>query len=84
MVSLDDIKLPPHNTEAEKAILGSIFLDNEVLFILDGYYIVPEDFYQKEHQYIYECIKELWTARRTIDVITLSDQLTKRGYIDLV
>jgi replicative DNA helicase len=84
MVSLDDIKLPPHNTEAEKATLGSIFLDNEVLFVLDGYHIVPEDFYQKEHQYIFECVKELWTARRTIDVITLTDQLTKRWYIDLV
>ena len=39
---------------------------------------------QKEHQYIYECIKELWTMRRTIDVITLTDQLSKRGFLDLV
>jgi replicative DNA helicase len=53
MVSLDDIKLPPHNTDAEKAVLGSIFLDNDILFILDGYHIVAEDFYQKEHQYVF-------------------------------
>lgn len=84
MVTVDDIKLPPHNTEAEKAVLGSIFLDNQVLFMLDGYYIAPEDFYQKEHQYIFEWIKDLWTMRRTIDVITLSDQLGKRGFLDIV
>ncbi len=84
MVTVDDIKLPPHNGEAEKAVLGSIFLDNQVIFVYDGYHILPEDFYQKEHQYIYECIKELWTMRRTIDVITLTDQLSKRGFLDLV
>lgn len=78
MVTLDDIKLPPNNIDAEKAVLGSIFLDNEVLFLMDSYHLIPEDFYQKEHQYIFECIKELWIARRTIDVITLTDQLTKR------
>ena len=84
MVSIDDIKLPPHNTDAEKAVIGSILLDNDVLFVCDGYYLAPEDFYQKEHTYIYDCIKDLWLVRRTIDVITLTDQLTKRGYLDLV
>jgi replicative DNA helicase len=84
MVSLDDIKLPPHNTDAEKAVLGSIFLDNDILFILDGYHIVAEDFYQKEHQYVFAWIKDLRTARRTIDVITLTDQLSKNNTLDLV
>lgn len=84
MVTVADIKLPPHNADAEKAVLGSVFLDNQVIFVYDWYYIAPEDFYQKEHQYIYECIKELWVMRRTIDVITLSDQLNKRWFLDLV
>ena len=84
MVSIDDIKLPPHNVEAEKALLGSIFLDNEVLFIADGYFLVPEDFYLKEHQYIFQGIKDLWIMRKTIDVITLSDQFGKNGTVDVV
>lgn len=84
MVTIDDIKLPPHNADAEKALLSSIFLDNEVLFITDGYYLVPEDFYLKEHQYIYQGIKDLWILRKTIDVITLSDQLGKNGTLDIV
>ena len=71
MISIDDIKLPPHNIDAEKAVLSSVFLDNDVVFIADGYHIAPEDFYLKEHQYIYEAIKDLRLLRRTIDVITL-------------
>jgi len=84
MVTLDDIKLPPHNIDAEKAALGSVFIDNETMFILDGYFIVPEDFYLKEHQYLFDAIKDLWGQRRTIDVITVSDQLAKSGKLDLV
>jgi replicative DNA helicase len=84
MVSLDDIKLPPHNIDAEKAVLGSVLIENDTLFVMDGYFLVPEDFYLKEHQYIYGAMKDLWTGRRTIDAITLSDQLTKNGHLDLV
>lgn len=84
MVSIDDIKLPPHNIEAEKAVLGSIFLDNDILFVLDGYHIAADDFYLKEHQYVFQWIKDLWILRRTIDVITLSDQLSKNGHLEIV
>lgn len=84
MVTIDDIKLPPHNSDAEKWVLWSVFLDNDVLFILDWYHLVSEDFYGKEHQYIYDAIKTLWLQRRTIDVITLSDQLAKDGNLDIV
>jgi undecaprenyl-diphosphatase len=48
------------------------------LFVLDGYHIVAEDFYQKEHQYIFDAIKDLWISRRTVDVITISDQLNSK------
>jgi replicative DNA helicase len=47
------------------------------MYILDGAALVNTDFYQKEHQTIMDAIQQLWTARRTIDVVTLSDQLTK-------
>ncbi len=84
MVNLDDIKLPPHNIDAEKAVLWSVFLDNDIVFILDWYHIVAEDFYLKEHQYVFEGIKDLRILRKTIDVITLADQLSKRWYLDIV
>lgn len=44
----------------------------------------PQDFYQKEHQMIFEGIKDLWIARKTIDIVTLSDALVKRQFLDLI
>jgi len=71
MVSLEDIKLPPHNLDAEKAVLGGVLMDNELMYYYDGIELVPEDFYQKEHALIYQAIKELWTGRKTIDALTV-------------
>jgi len=84
MVSLEDIKLPPHNIDAEKWVIGGILMDNETMYYYDGLWLVPEDFYQREHFYIYQAIKKLWAARKTIDVVTLADQLSKDTYLDSI
>lgn len=84
MVNVSDMKLPPHNVEAEKGLLCCILLDNEVMFLCDTLYLAPEDFYQKEHQMIYEIVKDLWGSRKTIDMITLADGLVKNQYFDLI
>ena len=84
MVSLEDIKLPPHNLDAEKGVLCGVFMENELMYVYDGMTLVPEDFYQKEYALIYTAIKELRTARRTIDVVTLSDQLDKNNVLEVV
>ncbi len=84
MVSLEDIKLPPHNIDAEKWTLGGILMDNEMMYYYDGLGLVPEDFYQKEHFYIYRSVKLLWWARKTIDVVTLADQLSKDAVLDAI
>ena len=84
MVSLEDIKLPPHNLDAEKGILCGILMDTELLYICEGINLVPEDFYQREHQSIFKAIKTLWAARKTIDTLTVSDQLSKDSVLDVV
>lgn len=50
----------------------------------DSMHLLPEDFYQKEHQMIFEGMKDLWGSRKTIDIITLGDALVKKQYFDLV
>lgn len=54
------------------------------MYLLDGLQIVPDDFYQKEHGYIFEAMHQLRNNKRTIDVVTVGDQLTKNGHLDLV
>lgn len=84
MVELEDLRLPPHHLEAEKSLLSCVLLDNEVLYLIESVALVPQDFYQKEHQLIFDAIHELWIARKTIDVITLSNQLTKGDHLDVI
>ncbi len=84
MVSLEDIKLPPHNIDAEKGVLCGALMDNELMYYYDGILLTPEDFYQREHAYIYQAIKELRAARKTIDVLTVADQLQKNNLLDVV
>gem|GEM_PF-256680 len=59
-------------------------MENELLYVYDSMALRHEDFYQKEHSFIYEGIKHLWNARRTIDVVTLADQLQKQSVLDVV
>lgn len=84
MVNMEDLKLPPHNLDAEKGVLCWILMDNEIMYFYDWMWFVAEDFYQKEHIFIYKAIKDLWVARKTIDVLTLADQLNKNSVLDIV
>lgn len=84
MVSLENLQSPPHNIEAEKGVIAGALLDNELIYSYDGYAITHLDFYQKEHQHIYESIKILQGKHKTIDAVTLGDQLHKMGVLDLI
>ncbi len=84
MAWIEDIKLPPHNIEAEKWLLCGVFLDNEIMWITDSDKLGSGDFYKKEHWFIYKAMLQLWQDRKNIDVVTVSDQLTKNQEIDYV
>lgn len=77
MVDLEDLKLPPHHIEAEKWILSCVLLENDIMYTTESVQLKPEDFYLKEHQYIFEALVNLRASRKTIDVITLSDMLNQ-------
>lgn len=84
MVSIEDLKLPPHNIEAEKWVLSGVLMDNNILDICDNVSLHAQDFYSKEHQMIYEMITVLKNAHKTIDAVTLSDELAKKDYLDMI
>jgi replicative DNA helicase len=76
-------RLPPQNLEAERGVLGSILLDNDVL-----HDVVPilkvEDFYRDTHQVLYRTIRDLYDLGKAIDFITLVDELTRRDELKAV
>jgi len=62
------VKTPPHDLEAEKALLGSILLNNEILDdVADK--IKTVFFYHKRHQVLYSLMLELWSKSHPIDII---------------
>ena len=84
MVNINDIKLPPNNLEAEKGVLCGALMDSETIWIYEWDRLEPEDFYQKEHQLIYNAIKQIRSDRKTIDTVTIWDQLTKDWNLDII
>ena len=79
-----DYNLPPHNIEAEKWVISWALMDSETVWVYEWDGITPNDFYQKEHAMIYEAISQLWNSKKTIDVVTVSDQLAKNWNLESV
>lgn len=83
-MDITDLKTPPHHIEAEKWVLSSILIDNDCMYVLDWLSIKSRDFYQKEHQLIYDAIMVLWAWRKRVDLITLSNELSKVWFLEIV
>ncbi len=71
-------RVPPHSTEAEQSVLGSLLLDKDLLPDIAGK-LKSEDFYMEQHREIFEAILDLYDQNKPVDLITVSEQLTKRG-----
>jgi replicative DNA helicase len=71
----------PQNMEAERSILGAILLDNNALNpALEK--LKPEDFFHDHHRRIYQQMVDLGEAQQPIDLVTLTDQLQRRGELE--
>lgn len=69
-------KLPPHDLDAERSVLAAALIDPEAM-IKATEVLIPESFYVKAHQLIFEAMVELFEQREPIDVVTLTNQLKK-------
>jgi len=76
-------KIPPHDIEAEQAVLGSMLTDQDA--VVDAIEILkPEDFYRDDNRYIYEAILNLYNKSEPIDIITLKSELISTGKFEAV
>ncbi|NVB81515.1 MAG: replicative DNA helicase [Kofleriaceae bacterium] len=77
-----DRRVLPHNLDAEASILGGIILRNEVLLQLETLEI--EDFYHHQHKVVFEAIRNLEAAAKPIDVVTLENEIDKKGKLEAI
>jgi replicative DNA helicase len=70
--------VPPHSLEAEQSVLGALLIDKTAWDQVADI-VTTEDFYRPDHRLIYEALGELVAAGRPGDVVTVSEQLERRG-----
>jgi replicative DNA helicase len=83
-MSIDPIRLPPQNLDAEKGVLGSVLLINEAIDEV-GESLRADHFYHDAHHKIYAAIHDLYENNvRGIDSVTLAEELERRGQLEEV
>ena len=74
-------KIPPQNIEAEMATLGAMLIDEKVIAeVLE--FVFADSFYKREHQIIFEAIVSLFDARKKVDILTVSETLSKKKMLE--
>jgi replicative DNA helicase len=68
----------PHSIDAEEAVLGSILISPEAYFEV-AQFLHEEDFFIVKNRWIWSAFVELHEQRSSIDVLTVSDELERRG-----
>ena len=80
---MDYGKVPPHDIEAEQAILGSMLMDKEaVTSALEK--LKDEDFYREDNREIFSAIFNLYSKSIPIDVVTVKSELVEMGSFERV
>ena len=74
---------PPHNLEAERAILGAVRVDRRAIDLVADR-LTPEQFYRDAHRRIYAAQLALFNRGITIDFLTLKDELSRAKALDEV
>ena len=73
----------PHNLDAEKCVLGAILINNNA-FNQAAEVVDSGDFFRDAHRRIFEKIVSLTDRGQPVDLVTLTDDLTRSGEIDEV
>ncbi|HEU5440617.1 MAG TPA: replicative DNA helicase [Ktedonobacterales bacterium] len=76
-------KLLPQNVEAEAGVLGSLLIDPEAIVQVADF-LKPEDFYSEAHRTIYQAAVDLYESHEPADLLTLCDELGRRGKLEEV
>ncbi len=74
-------RVPPQNVEAEMAALGSMLLQEEALAAASELLEAPA-FYKNAHRKIFTAIIDLYRDNVAVDLVTLTNELSKRGQLD--
>ena len=76
-------KIPPHNLDAEKSLLGAMMLSADAASTGLGM-VGHDDFYRGAHSRIYSAVEHLFGRGEPIDVVTVAARLEASGELEQV
>lgn len=76
-------KVPPHSSEAEQTVLASALIDHVAVEKIINL-LSTDDFYFEANKEIFDSIKQVHIQNIPVDVLTVTEELKKRGKIDYI
>jgi replicative DNA helicase len=77
-------RIPPHNTEAERSVLGAVLVNNESIHRVVEIGLEARDFYREAHRKIFEVLLALSERGEPVDLVTLTAALRDRQWYEAV
>ena len=75
------MRVPPNNQDAERSVLGCMMQDREALSMAFEV-LTAEDFYQPANREIFDAMYTLNTQGMPVDLVTVDDELSRRGTLE--
>lgn len=82
MVKFSDLKTAPNSSEAEKGVISCVLIDNDSFNKLEELDITHKNFYNKTYSTIYKSIERLKNKKKTIDAVSLSNDLDSQNKLE--
>jgi replicative DNA helicase len=77
-------RVPPHNIEAEMAVLGAMLLGDRGAIERAIEILTRDDFYRDVHAHIFDGMAALAEKDEPVDIVTLKDELNVRGVLEQI
>lgn len=76
-------RVPPHDEEAERAVLGALLIDKDAIVEIADF-LRPDHFYFDKNGAIFKAMLDLYEKREPIDLITLPAALKKHAVLKTI
>jgi replicative DNA helicase len=78
------MRIPPHNLDAERAVLGAILLEGRETLPRVIELLKASDFYTEAHRLTYQGMLALFNRSEPVDVLTLTEELRRSDQLEIV
>lgn len=78
-----NLRTPPQNVDAEKALLGAIILKPDVMHDI-SVVVYPDSFYADKHRQIFDAISQIFSKGDPIDIVSVTSKLKDMGQLERI